>query len=736
MRSFRLDFPAEVTAEAVAGVLRVAAAEPRGSALHPAEPLIFETLLAPAGVSWWLRLPGRRQSHLRAAIERELPGLRLTPAERPQITMTSAVELRVDSQERTLEADLAGPTMARLLGMARELGQGELLLVQWQVGAWLPRSPIPPASKPGPRSIWNLPDWGIPVRDSEQVTAARAKQAEHIFAAVGRIAVGGATGSRARSLLGSAVSAYQLLRAPGVGVSRRALPSWWVSRRLTSTRVSQLGPPIRVTATELAGVIGWPVGAPPLPGVRYQAATSWPLDERALRPHVALEPGERVLGDAAHPSQDGLAAVLRPKDGLRHLHLLGPTGVGKSTLMARLILADITAGRGVVAIDPKGDLVDDVLARLPTRRAAQVAVLDPTDRAPLGINPVAGGPGSAAGGIDGVLHVLRSIWHDSWGPRLGDVLHAGLLTLATEPGHSLVELPLLLGDPAFRRPLVARAVAQDPLGLGTFWPWFDSLSDEARAVVLAPVMNKLRSLLLRPELRAVLGQAEPRFDLLEVFTKRRALLVRLPKGQLGAEGAQLLGSLLMAQLWRLILSRSSVPRERRHPVFVYLDEFQDFLRLTLDLPDALVQARGLGVGLVLAHQHLDQLDRPVRAAVLANAGSRVAFRLDHEDASVLAKRSGGRLRPEDLSGLGAYEAYASLLARSEPAPYGSLATTALDPPRRDPHELLADNRLRWGMSAEATEARLRHLLDGDQAGAARAPLGGRPASSKGSEGIG
>ncbi len=74
---------------------------------------------------------------------------------------------------------------------------------------------------------------------------------------------------------------------------------------------------------------------------------------------------------------------------MQHLHVIGPTGVGKSVLLGRLIEQDIAAGRAVVVIEPKGDLVDDVLARIPAERRDDVVVLDAADSAPVGLNPLA-----------------------------------------------------------------------------------------------------------------------------------------------------------------------------------------------------------------------------------------------------------------------------------------------------------------------------------------------------------
>jgi hypothetical protein len=725
VRSCRLTFPAEVTADAVAEVLTTLAGESRGTTLNPAPPTVLETVIAATCVSWWVRLDGRRARRLQATSERALPGMRWDEADRPDLTITQAVELRATSDHRLLDTDLAASAAARLLGVASEMGEDERILVQWQIGSTMVRSPIAPASTANTSSPWwSLPEWTPPGRTSETVSAARKKQEHHVFAAVGRIAVAGATGKRAHMLIGAALGGYHLLRAPGVGISVRRQPSWWVTRRL-DTDATAFGPVMRLTAGELAAVIGWPIGNPALPGVRYPAATRRPIDARSLTAHP--KPGARIVGTSAYPAHASKAVVLRTEDALRHLHVLGPTGVGKSTLLANLILSDIRAGRGVVAIDPKGDLADEILARLDPADADRVVVIDPSDSAPVGLNPLDGD----VLGIDGVLHVMRSLWAASWGPRLGDALHAGLLTLAAQPGHSLAELPVLLTDEAFRRPLVRAAVARDRLGLGTFWPWFDALSDDARAQVLAPIMNKLRAFLLRPQLRAVLGQASPRFDLNEVFTRRAVVLVRLPKGELGSESAQLFGSLLVAHLWRLTLARTAVPADKRHPVFLYLDEFQEFLRLPVDLADALVQARGLGVGLVLAHQHLDQLDKGTRPAVLANTASRIAFRLDHDDATIVAKRSRGSLRPEDLAGLGPYEAYASLLVSGDATPYGSIQTLPLPPTVRDPDTLRAQNRTRYGVDREVTETALAALLEtgsttGDPGPAG--PIGGRRAN--------
>ena len=775
-------FPMGFEAEGAVEVLRTLASEPRSTLLSPRPPAVVETELTSGGARWRIGLreanevsgssgSSRHQAlivHLQSAAERNIPGMSWEKAAVPRSRfmgfgaevsresgssqVVRAVELRTVDPSRLMTTELSGSASARLLGVSSELRGNERVLVQWQIGSWLVRSPIPPPSQKLPEpSLGNFWNASLqPEKNSEQVAAARTKQAEHIFGCVGRIAVRASTVTRANQLISSSVGSLQLLRAPGVGVSRRLLPSWWVTRQLKAGHfgVSPIDPPCRLTAAELVGVIGWPVANPPIPGVRYNRARVVAFGNWALIPASMQRPTDRVIGMAAHSLQGDSLVVLRPKDSLRHLHVIGPTGVGKSTLLARMVLADIAAERGVVVIDPKGDLVADIIDRIPKESRNSVVVIDPSSDSPVGFNPLALRMGAdrssgtshgqkdgydSALGVDAVLHVMKSVWADSWGPRLGDILHAGLLTLASAgtsgPGsqaHSLAELPMLFTDDAFRRPLVRAAVARDPLGLGTFWPWFEGLSPDQKSQALAPLMNKLRAFLMRPALRNVLGQAEPRFNISDVFSsdagRRKALLIRLPKGELGSEGAQLLGSLLVAQLWRLTMARSAVSAHKRQPVSLVLDEFQEFLRLPIDLGDALVQARGLGVGLTLAHQHLGQLIPSLRSAVLANVGSRVVFGLDHDDALTLSKRghlasdASTSLRPEDIMGLPAFEAYANIRAsgggvthRSEATGWGSIRTLPLPPSLGSGQEIARRVRHSYGIPAAETEKRLWDL---------------------------
>ncbi len=732
---YQLTFPSDLDTSPVLDVVRGLSSRSRHGFWAQIRPVVLEVERSGGRYVWRFGVDERDAGPLVRSLRHHLPAVRAERAERELPALTRGVELRVRNPQRATNTDVTEQVSAGLLVAMAGIGRDEAAMVQWVIGPWLPRSPV--------KSSWDQTDPGWPWRlfddhpdlDNEATQALRAKQREHVYGVVGRIAVRAASRSREQQLLQRVFGALQLVREPGVGFVRRLLPGFSVPNRLAVCRVPEIEWPCVLNAAELTGLLGWPFGGPLLEGVTYPAGRPLPATVRTLVPHDVVRALEstrvgdqfRPIAETTYPGQTGLL-VLRPKDALQHLHVLGPTGSGKSHLLANLALTDIAAGRATVVIEPKGDLVAAILDRIPEHRRGDVVVLDAADlSAPVGLNPLATATGQRRDlVVDQLLATMHGLWSDSWGPRTHDILHAGLLTLAGEPGASLIGLPQLFTDDPYRRHLVARAIERDPWGLSSFWAWFDQLTPENRAQVLAPVMNKLRSFILRPSLRAILGQTEPRFDLHQIFTERRILLVNLAKGSIGTEASALLGSILVAQLWQQTLERSRIDPDRRHPVMVSIDEFQDYLHLPSDISDVLAQARGLGVGLTLAHQHLGQLTPDIRDAVLANARSRVVFRLSHRDARVIADGH-PELTPEDIAGLDRYAIYTSLLADGTVQPFASGVTRDLPPSLHSGPAVRAASRARWGVPAAETDERLRAMFesgtvdpfDGDEFGTRR-----------------
>ena len=493
------------------------------------------------------------------------------------------------------------------------------------------------------------------------------------------------------------VGTLHSLRQPGVTLRRRWLPTSLVARRLELMRTPILSYSCHLNARELTGLIAWPIEGPLIAGLTLAGS-------RSTLPDPAVSRGPRVIAEATFSGAERPIA-LPEREALHHLHVIGPTGTGKSTLLANLILQDISGGRAVVVIDPKGDLVADVADRIPPGHADRVVLLDPTDEErPLGLNLLAGAHEAPELVTDQVIAIFHQMYSAFWGPRTQDVLHASLLTLAAEPGLTLCELPVLLNNDTFRRRLVSRV--DDAIALGPFWSWYEHLRSGERAQAIGPVQNKLRPLLLRRRVRNVIGQAEPTFTMGEILSEPKVLLVSLAKGLLGPEAASLIGSLVVAQLWQAVQARAGMLAADRRPAFVYADEFQEYTALPTDMSDFLAQSRGFSVGVVFAHQHLGQLPPQLRAAVLANARSRIVFQAAADDAGVLARQLGGGINPGDLQDLGAFEVYAGLYAAGRVRSPISARTYPMSEPLGTRQRVRETSRSRYGRDRAAVEAEI------------------------------
>ncbi|WP_405088105.1 TraM recognition domain-containing protein [Microbispora sp. NBC_01389] len=436
---------------------------------------------------------------------------------------------------------------------------------------------------------------------------------------------------------------------------RLALPA----ARLASRR---LGRGFLLSVPELAALAHLPLDAA-VPGLSRAGARSVP-------PPPAIASTGKGLGfsDAGHLRP----VALRVADSCHHLHVMGPNGTGKSTLLAQMILSDIEDGRGVAVIEAKGDLITDLLGLIPEQAADKVVLIDPDDRNPWPALNVLGG--SSEIGVDNLVGIFHKIYADYWGPRTDDILRGCALTLAHH-GGTLADVPLLLTNSAYRAELVE--ALNDGFLLG-FWHWYDNLSEQAQAHVTAPIMNKLRAFLLRPFVRSVIGSAKSTFDLGDVLDGG-ILLARLPKGVLGDDSARLLGSLILAQVWQAAARRARLGHARS-PAALYVDETQNFLNLPHTLSEMLAEARAYRLSMVLAHQHLAQLPRDLRQAISSDARNKVYFSLSPEDAREVEHHFSPYLTAHDLANLDAFQAAARLVVRSAEVPPFTLRTRPLPDP--------------------------------------------------------
>lgn len=639
---------------------------------HSRALLALEVRADPAqGVSYWLGATAQHLRWLHRTFSDLLPGLVIENS--PATTRVPAGTVaRVRVRPPGLALASGHPelvTRAMLSALNAKLATGEHLIVQILLGPRrAARHPKVVAADPH-QPWWSTLAYGT----AEATTPVRKQVAERQvqagFATSIRFGVQAATSERRGRLLAGLLGGFGTAKSPGVHVDLI---------KDTPAMLDEAVPPTRwgmaPAASELVGVLAWPLGDRELPGLP-------PMHPKLLLAPRTLTESVRTFGVSNVPG-DPRPIGISPTDSLVHMVATGPTGSGKSTALLHLIKADIGAGRPVLVIDPKRQLVDDILdTAISKDRIDQVVILDPAEDSPPGFNPLDVGTRDPDVVVDGLVAVLANVFKDGWGPRTQDIINSGLLTLARvgkvrAAPFTLLDLPRLFTDAAFRTSVIGQ-VADDP-GLGQFWAWYQSLKPSGQAAVIAAPLNKIRQYVLRPSLRQVLGQPSPAFRLRDVFRENKIVLVPLNEGLIGPVTAQLLGSLIVAETWSATLERAAETNPMNRPASVWIDEAQNFLHLPTSLGDALNASRSMGVSWNLAHQFRAQLSPSMRAAVDSNARNKLVFRPNDPDDARDMARQAPELEPIDFLSLPRYTAYATIVVGGESQPWCSVAT--LPPP--------------------------------------------------------
>jgi hypothetical protein len=644
----------------------------RLAADRAAPPLVFEARAEAGRLTRHLvGTPAEHVVWVQRTLRHLLPGLEIDGiATTDRQPVQRSVRLRMRPRAFALAVDRPEVvSLALLSALDTRLKEGERLVVQILLGRRVLPKHLPKELPDPTQPLWQVALQGEMPASKPLRTQIDTRSGQHGFATTVRIGVAASTPERRQQMvigvlgaLSTAVdrgSYMDLTFERAVRLNKPILPPWW-------SRI-----PLRLGATELTGLLGWPLGDQELPGVA-------PLHPRPLRVPPTVSRAERLFAVPATPGSSqpvGIAA----KDIAAHFLATGPTGVGKSTVLLNLVAADAAADRPLLVIDPKWQLIRDIVDRaIPEQRIDDVVILDPAEAAAtgkvVGFNPLDVGERDPDVVVDGLIAVLAAVFHDGWGPRTEDILHSALLSLARvgesrvsqggEP-FTLLELPRLLADDRFRASVIGE-VMDDP-GLGSFWASYLAMSPGAQAQAVAAPLNKLRQYLLRPSLRAILGQPQPRFRLRDVFKGNKIVLVPLNEALIGPKTAQLLGSLIVAETWSATLERANEENPADRPASVVIDEVHQYLHLPVSIDDALSRSRSYGVGWHLAHQHRTQLPPSTRAAADSNAKSKIVFQpLDPDDAHAMARRAPD-LEAVDFLSLGQYQAYANLTADGTPA---------------------------------------------------------------------
>jgi type IV secretory pathway TraG/TraD family ATPase VirD4 len=362
---------------------------------------------------------------------------------------------------------------------------------------------------------------------------------------------------------------------------------------------------------------------------------------------------------------------IKQADRLLHTYIIGKTGTGKTTLLKKKILQDINGGRGCCFFDIHGDTISQIEKSIPEFRQKDVIYMDITNpKQSWAYNPLKKVSYEKRSLVaSSIIEVFKKLWNQAWGVKLEHILRFTLLALLDQPSARMSDINKMLYDKEFRKEILQNVVNED---VKIFWR-----KEFPRYMYndVLPVLNKIGGLLAYPAIKRVIIDNTQQISLRKVMDEQKILLVNLSKGKIGEDVAQILGALLLTSISSAAFSRADIAEEKRIPFMIYLDEFQNYT--SLSLVNMLSELRKYKVGMILAHQYMNQLEPDILDAVLGNVGTHISFRIDTQDASIMAKKMFPLFSIEDFVNLPNYSIYLTLMIDGTPS--RPFSATALPP---------------------------------------------------------
>lgn len=393
----------------------------------------------------------------------------------------------------------------------------------------------------------------------------------------------------------------------------------------------------------------------------------------------------------------------------QHLYIIGKTGSGKTTLLRNLIVQHLAAGHGVGLIDPHGDLAEELLDCIPPHRADDLVYFNPGDlEFPIGLNLLANvAPDDRHLVASGIVGAFKSIWRDSWGPRLEYILYNAIAALLDCPNTSLLGVNRMLTDADYRRRIVRKV--RDPFVRAFWMEEYASYDPRFQREAIAPIQNKLGQFLLNPVMRNILGQVRTKVSIPLMMNTGRIFIANLSKGKLGADKANLLGCLLTTQFQLAAMARVNQPEPERRDFHLLIDEFQNF---STDAFSAILsEARKYRLCLTLSHQYVEQVPPAVRGAVFGNVGSLISFRVGHTDAEALRREFGSAYTEENYVGLDHFHIIARLAEDGRTRePFCAMTLPPIEYRHGRRTKLIARSREKYGTRRAVVESKINRWM--------------------------
>lgn len=430
-------------------------------------------------------------------------------------------------------------------------------------------------------------------------------------------------------------------------------------------------------------------------------------DNKKTNPAPEIATGNKlVLGTNYHQGVEKEVSM-SSSQRLKHTHVIGATGTGKSTFVTNLIVQDIIQGNGIAVLDPHGDLIENILTHIPENRHSDVILIDPADSEyPVGFNILTAHSEIEKEILSSDLVSVFKRLSTSWGDQMNSVLANAILAfLESSKGGTLFDLRRFLIEKSFRDSFLKTVT--DPSIIYYWQKEFPLLKSNS----IGPILTRLDSF-LRPKLIRNMVAQKKGLDFESFLDSGKIVLVKLSQGLIGNENSYLLGTFIVAKIHQAAMARQSKQKDDRRDFYLYIDEFQNFV--TQSMSAILSGARKYHLGLILAHQDMQQLtkqDTELASSVLSNAGTRICFRIGDMDAKKM-EDGFSHFEAKDLQNLATGEA----IVRIDRPEYDfNLSTSLLEnvddtQAEKNKNEIIGLSRANYGTPKSEVEEILQELV--------------------------
>lgn len=508
----------------------------------------------------------------------------------------------------------------------------------------------------------------------KQLTAGEQKQIEAIeektrypgYEVLVRVVVSSNTAARSQALLGNVISAFSLFDSPSNNGFKFA-----TSRNIEELVTAYI---FRFFPQSVTGNVLNSVELATLFHLPDQSSIPSSQVKRQLSKHV--DGPTEVMDEGVLLGYNEFRGVKKPirlstNDRRRHTYIIGQTGTGKSVLLENIAYQDMMDGRGFAFVDPHGDSVEALLAKVPKERVEDVIYFNPSDMDnPIGLNMFEfDTPDQKDFLVQESINMLYGLYDPGHtgivGPRLEHIFRNCALLLMSDPaGGTFVDIPKLLIDNDFMKSKLKYVTDQTVLDFWTKEFPASQRSNEAGEVI-SWVVSKFGPFISNDAMRNIIGQTKSGFNLRDIMDNKKILLVNLSKGKMGELNSKLMGMIFVMKFQAAAMARANVIESERQDFALFVDEFQNFA--TDSFESILSEARKYRLNLVLGNQFMTQLTDKVREAIIGNVGTVISGRIGITDAEVLVKKFTPTFEVEDLTKMPNHESISSVMINNVPS---------------------------------------------------------------------